>query len=311
MKVFNGVPPHPFYKAVITQGTFDGVHAGHKLIIQRLKEIANSIGGTTVLMTFYPHPRHVLHTHTKELKLLSTIEEKITLLEEAGLDNLVLIPFTEEFAQSKPEDFVEDMLVKKLGLHTLVVGYDHRFGKNRTGDYTLLESLSKKHGFGLQQISKHELEEFTISSTNIRKSLQEGELQTAIKLLGRPYLLKGTVVKGMQLGTKIGFPTANVLVENPKKLIPQNGVYAAIVQIKDKKFDAMVNIGNNPTILSKGFSIEANIFNFAENIYNLTIDVNLVAKLREEIKFDSLDALKAQLNIDKENAQKILQTIPS
>ena len=203
------------------------------------------------------------------------------------------------------------MLVKKLGLHTLVVGYDHRFGKNRTGDYALLESLSKEHGFGLQQISKHELDEFTISSTNIRKSLQEGELQTAIKLLGRPYLLKGTVVKGLQLGAKIGFPTANVLVGNPKKLIPQNGVYAAIVQVRDKKFDAMVNIGNNPTILSKGFSIEANIFNFAENIYNLTIDVNLVAKLREEIKFDSLDALKAQLNIDKENAQKILQTIPS
>ncbi|MBX2984857.1 MAG: bifunctional riboflavin kinase/FAD synthetase [Bacteroidia bacterium] len=307
MKLFTSLPfKDTFKNAVLTQGTFDGVHLGHRKIIERMKEIASKVGGETVLLTFYPHPRHVLNTHPSELKLLSTMEEKIVLLEEAGLDNLVMIPFNPEFASIEPEDFVRDILFERFNVNTFVVGYDHRFGKHRRGDYSLLNSLKEKYQFDLVQIGAQEADEMTVSSTNIRKALLNGDLKTANDLLGRPYIMIAEVVDGLKLGRTLSFPTANLQIKDMHKLIPAHGVYAVSIVIHGKKYFGMSSIGANPTIVEKGFSIEVNIFNFANSIYGEEIQVNFVHLLREERKFDSLDELKAQLINDKIEAENIL-----
>lgn len=311
MKLYNSLPDSSTFKnAVLTQGTFDGVHVGHKKIIDKLKSIAKEVKGETVLLTFYPHPRHVLNTHSNELKLLSTIEEKIQLLEEAGLDNLVVIPFNPEFAALEPEEFVKNILLEKFDLHTLVVGYDHRFGKNRKGDYELLRKLQKEMGFELHQIGVHEIEEITISSTFIRKSIMNGDIETANKLLGRPYLMRATVVEGQKIGRTIGFPTANLMIEDAYKQIPASGVYAVNIKLDNNVHGGMLNIGTNPTVLSKGFSIEVNIFNFASDIYGKPLEISFIARLRDEIRFNNLVELRIQLTKDKINAEEKLQISP-
>lgn len=308
MRIFTQLPAaNTFKNAIVTQGTFDGVHAGHRKIIEQLKKIAAQVNGETVLLTFYPHPRHVLNTHADELKLLSTLNEKIILLEEAGLDNLIVIPFDQAFANTEPEDFVKNVLCNQFNLHTLVVGYDHRFGKNRKGNFELLHLLQPVYRYELVQIDAQETEAITVSSTYIRKALQAGSLSMANKLLTRPYLFEATVIQGAKIGRTIGFPTANLLPLEPNKLIPAIGTYAVKVQLNNQEYLGMLNVGNNPTILSKGFSIEVNIFNFADELYGQKIMVSFVAKLRNEQKFNSLDELKQQLSKDKLHAIEILQ----
>lgn len=311
MNVHYGLPePGIFYKNIVTQGTFDGVHTGHTHILNKMRSLAEKKQAQTALITFYPHPRHVLKTHANELKLLSTMEEKKGLLEQSGLDHLVILPFNEQMAQMDPEEFVANILVKHCKLDTLIVGYDHRFGKNRAGDYRLLKALQTKYHFNLEQITAQEIEEITISSTQIRKALLEGQIHLANTLLGRPYLMQAKVVEGHQIGRTLGFPTANLITQDPSKLIPQIGTYAVWVEYNNQHYKGMLNIGYNPTVEYKGFSIEVNIFNFAADLYNEFLNIRFIEKMRNEMKFDSLSALTNQLQLDAEKANQILNQYP-
>lgn len=310
MKIFRDINHLPENRNwVLTQGTFDGVHSGHRKILNKMSNIAKSIDGETALLTFYPHPRHVLHTHKNNLFLLSTIEERIQLLEEAGLQNLIIIPFDEKFAQIEPEEFVKNILIEKFKINTLVIGYDHRFGKNRKGDFDLLLRMSKELGFNLEQITEFEIEEMKVSSTSIRKSLLTSELEIANKLLGKPYLMKGKVIEGDKIGRTIGYPTANVELGDSNKLIPMHGVYAVKVKVDGIVYDGMLNVGNNPTISGKKFSIEANIFDFCNVIYGKIIELYFIKRLRNEVKFNNLNELKQVLDTDKINAIEELKDI--
>jgi riboflavin kinase/FMN adenylyltransferase len=302
MRVFDALPERDtFHKAVVTIGTFDGVHIGHRNIIHQLKTIAQSVAGESVLLTFYPHPRHVLHTDQEDLKLLSVIAEKKKLLEEAGLDNLVVLPFTQELALMEAADFVKKILVEGFNLHTLVVGYDHRFGKNRAGDFNLLQAMQSQLSYQLVQIEAHEIASIAISSTRIRKALLQGDLDLANLLLGKPYGMEATVIEGLQIGRTLGFPTANLQID-PLKLIPQQGVYAVKIKTANgAEYIGMLNIGINPSIEGKGFSIEVNIFNFAQPIYGETLFIEFHKRLRSEEKFATMEALKSQLEHDKQN----------
>ncbi|MES2382211.1 MAG: bifunctional riboflavin kinase/FAD synthetase [Bacteroidota bacterium] len=307
MKVYyniNDLPP--IKNAIVSQGTFDGVHLAHKKIIERLKQLAKQKNGETVLMTFEPHPRMVLFPSDHGLQLLSTLKEKIHLLEKTGIDHLLVIPFTKEFSRQSSEQFIRDILVNKLHTHTLVIGYDHRFGKNREGSFEHLKEYSSLYGFEVEEIPEQDIDDIAVSSTKIRTALLNDDIITAKKYLGTNYVLEGTVVKGQQLGRTIGYPTANIEVDNTFKLIPTDGVYAVWVWHNNIKYGGMLNIGNNPTIENKGRSIEVNIFNFAKEIYGETITIEFALKLRNEEKFDGLETLKNQLALDKENTLKTL-----
>jgi riboflavin kinase/FMN adenylyltransferase len=292
--------------AIVSQGTFDGVHLAHKKIIERLKQIASIKDGETVLITFEPHPRMVLFPDDHGLQLLSTLNEKIHLLEKAGIDHLIILPFTKEFSRQTSEQFIRTILVNKIKTNTLVIGYDHRFGKNREGSFEHLKESSSLYGFEVEEIPEQDIDDIAVSSTKIRKALLNNDIQTAQKYLGNSYSLEGKVVKGKQLGRTIGYPTANIEVENTFKLIPQDGVYAVWVWYNKAKFGGMLNIGNNPTVAGKGRSIEVNIFDFEKEIYTEMLKIEFVSKLRNEEKFNGLDALKAQLHLDKQNALSIL-----
>lgn len=292
--------------AIVSQGTFDGVHLAHKKIIERLKQIASIKDGETVLITFEPHPRMVLFPNDHKLQLLSTLNEKIHLLEKAGIDHLIILPFTKEFSLQSSEQFISTILVNQIKTNTLVIGYDHRFGKNREGSFEHLKKSATLYGFEVEEIPEQDIDDIAVSSTKIRQALQNNDIQTAQKYLGNSYSLEGTVVKGKQLGRTIGYPTANIEVENTFKLIPQDGVYAVWVWYNKAKFGGMLNIGNNPTVAGKGHSIEVNIFNFEKEIYTEMLKIEFVNKLRNEEKFNGLDALKNQLHLDKQNALAIL-----
>lgn len=307
MKVYyniNDLPP--IKNAIVSQGTFDGVHLAHKKIIERLKQLAKQKNGETVLMTFEPHPRMVLFPTDHGLQLLSTLKEKIHLLEKTGIDHLLVIPFTKEFSRQSSEQFIRDILVNKLHTRTLVIGYDHRFGKNREGSFEHLKESSSLYGFEVEEIPEQDIDDIAVSSTKIRTALLNDDIITAKKYLGTNYVLEGTVVKGQQLGRTIGYPTANIEVDNAFKLIPADGVYAVWVWHNNVKYGGMLNIGNNPTIENKGRSIEVNIFNFSIEIYGDNITIEFALKLRNEEKFNGLEALKNQLAIDKENTLKTL-----
>ena len=320
MEVYRDTGSLPdFKKGVVTIGTFDGVHSGHRQIITQLKEEARAIGGETVIITFHPHPRRVVGDAAKGVQLLNTIEEKTSLLADAGIDHLVICPFTEAFSQLTAEQYVSEFLISKFRPHTVVIGYDHRFGQGRKGDYRLLEILSSKYGFSLREIPAHILNESTVSSTNIRKALLAGEVETASELLGYDYFFQGRVIEGNKLGRTLGYPTANLDVENPEKLVPGNGVYAVTVQLEIaphhiavnapgivelrppvRSYKGMMNIGVRPTIDNTARRvIEVNIFDFDEDIYGQVLTVHLKKFLRPEQKFAGLDALKAQLASDK------------
>jgi len=306
MNVYNNITELPaFKKAVITIGTFDGLHDGHRKIISQLKEVAQSINGTTVVITFFPHPRHVLSNTENKVFILNTLEEKIALLQAEGIENLVIVPFTNEFSSMDAEAYISDFLVNSFHPHTIIIGYDHRFGKNRTGNFELLKKGEKKYGYEVVEITAQQLNDIAISSTKIRQKLSEGDVTAANSLLGYAYFFSGKVVKGDQLGRTIGFPTANLEIAEQEKLIPGNGVYAVDVMIKDIKLKGMMNIGFRPTVGGIVRKIEVNIFDFNEDIYDQNITVFLKTKLRDERKFNGLDELKIQLGNDAMEAMGI------
>lgn len=292
---------------VLTTGTFDGVHAGHRAIIARLKQIADREGGETVLLTFHPHPRMVLFPDDKQLRLLQSIEEKKEKLAEAGIDHLILLPFTHEFSRMTSLEYVRDLLVEGIGIHTAVVGYDHRFGRNREGDFTALEEFGEVFGFHVEEISAQLIENVSISSTKIRNALTIGDVSTANSFLGYNYSLKGCVIKGDGLGRTLGFPTANIDIADKHKLIPANGVYTVEVQLGNATFQGMMNIGFRPTVTSSNEQrIEVHLLNFNADLYDQELNVGILNRLRDEMKFNNIDELKAQLLIDRE---LVLRTI--
>jgi riboflavin kinase/FMN adenylyltransferase len=303
MKVYRSLEELPQIKnAIVTQGTFDGVHMAHKVIINRLKELARQHDGETVVMTFDPHPRMVLYPEDHGLKILQTLDEKIEALDKAGVDHLVVIPFTKEFSRLSSLQFIRDIIVNQIGTKVLVIGYNHRFGKNREGSFEHLKEYSSLYGFDVVEIPEQDVDQESVSSTRIRKALGIGDIQIANKYLGRKYSITGTVLHGKQLGRTIGYPTANIHVSNQYKLIPADGVYAVNVIIGHKTYGGMLNAGFRPTVDGKTHSIEVHIFDFNEDIYNQFITIEYVDKLRDEIKFNGLDALKNQLEKDKLHA---------
>ena len=307
MRIYEGLEDFlPVPNAVVTSGTFDGVHLGHQKIIQRIREIARSIHGETVLITFWPHPRLVLYPTEHHLRLLSTFEEKANLLRQFGIDHLVTIPFTQEFSQMTSEQFIRKVLVEKIHTKKLVIGYDHRFGKNREGSFDYLQEHSSEFGFELEEISRQDVEEIGVSSTKIRKALESGDIRTATNYLGRPYELNGLVVKGQQIGRSIGFPTANIHIPNDYKLIPHDGVYAVEVKVEGVLYKAMLNIGNRPTVDGTRKTVEAHLFDFQGDLYNKLVTVSFKEFIREERKFENLEALKNQLVKDQKLAKSIL-----
>lgn len=291
---------------VITTGTFDGVHVGHRKIIQRVTELAKRINGESVLLTFFPHPRMVLYPEQNDLRLINTIEERIELLEQTGVDHLIIHPFTKEFSRMTSLDFVRDILVTKLNTKKLVIGYDHHFGKNREGSFEHLKEYGPVYGFDVEEISAQEIQQINISSTKIRNSVLIGEIKAANQFLGYRYFINGTVVEGEKIGRQIGFPTANLKVNDWYKLIPGNGVYAVKVGFEGVTYNGMLNIGTRPTISGNDVTIEVNIFNFNQDIYTKNLQIEFVEKIREEEKFNQLTDLQSQLIHDKEKALFVL-----
>lgn len=307
MNVYNHINEfRPVKNPVVTTGTFDGVHLGHQKILDRLKETAARIGGETVLLTFFPHPRMVLFPGHRQV-LLNTLEEKTELLAKAGIDHLIVHPFTREFSMLSSKDFIEGVLVEKLGTKKLVIGYDHHFGKNREGSFKHLQQFGPVYGFEVEEIPAREIDHVGVSSTRIRNALQTGDVQTARAFLGYNYPLSGTVVKGRQLGRTIGFPTANLRVNDPYKLVPADGVYAVWVKRGNAVHKGMMSIGMNPTVDGKERTIEVNLLDFDADLYGETLTLGFVQRLRNEEKFDGLEALKTQLAKDQEMTLAVLK----
>ena len=297
----------PEKPVILTQGTFDGVHFGHQKILRQVVDEALQIGGVSVLLTFYPHPRLVLYPDDNELKLLSTIEEKVDLVSALGIDYLIIMPFTQELSRLRADEFVRDILVEKLHLTKLIIGYDHRFGRNREGGMQEMVLFSETYGFELEEIPAQDISGSIVSSTKIRQALLNGEVHQAGKYLGTAYVLRGKVEEGMQRGTTIGYPTANIRVNSSYKLIPKNGVYAVWVYIDEKKFEGMLNIGYNPTFDDKKWSVEVHLFDFNQNVYHKEITVAFVSRTRDEQKFDDLQSLINQLKEDEKEIRAILE----
>ena len=292
-------------KTILTLGTFDGVHIGHKKILKKVIQGTANEKYESLVLTFFPHPRMVLQEDSG-LQLLNTIEEKIDLLAEIGLENLVIHPFDETFSRLTAEDFVKTILVDRFHIQKIIIGYDHRFGRNRTADIDDLIAFGKKYNFEVEQISVQEINEISVSSTKIRNALLEGNMTLANDYLGYAYFLTGTVVKGKQLGRTINFPTANLNIKENYKLIPQNGVYIVESTINQKTVFGMMNIGFNPTVKGQNQSIEIHYFDFDADLYGQKIRVSILQRIRSEQKFESVDLLKAQLEKDKKSAHHYL-----
>jgi riboflavin kinase/FMN adenylyltransferase len=308
VKVYHGIDN--FSKIaypVVTTGTFDGVHLGHMTIINRLKEVAKKQGGETVLLTFFPHPRMVLQ-EDNDLKLINTLKEKIDLLEKAGIDHLIIHPFTKEFSRLTSLEFVRDLIVNKIGTKRLVIGYDHHFGRNREGSFDHLIEFGPLYGFEVEEIPAQDIDDVNVSSTKIRNALIEGDLKTANEYLTHPFSISGKVVSGAQNGRKLGYPTANIAVEENYKLIPAYGIYAVKIKHGSKRYRGMLNIGVRPTIAEADGkpTIEVNIFDFNGDLYGESISVQLIERIRAEEKFPTLEALKLQMEEDKLNSLNIL-----
>ncbi len=288
-------------------GTFDGIHFGHQKLIESLNKKAHAAGGESVMLTFSPHPRLVLFPDNNSLKLINTLEEKIERLEKSGIDHLIIYPFTKEFSRISAIEYVRDFLVKELKVSTLIIGYDHQFGRNREGNFEYLEELSELYHFEVEEISAQDINDINVSSTKIRNAILDGNIHLANEYLGYPFSLTGEVIEGKRIGNTIGFPTANLFIEDAQKIIPMNGAYAAWAKVGNSWHKAMLNIGTNPTVNSlENVSVEVHLLNFSENIYGQEITLNFVKRLRSEVKFDSLDQLKNQLRLDKNQAEKIL-----
>ncbi|MBI4929379.1 MAG: bifunctional riboflavin kinase/FAD synthetase [Bacteroidetes bacterium] len=322
MKVYESIEQFKGAKnPAVTIGTFDGVHLGHQKIIQQLKEGAETIKGESVILTFYPHPRMVLFPDDEDLKLLNTEEEKKDLLEKLGVEHLIVHPFTKKFSRFTYTEYVRDILVNKIKTKKLIIGYNHHFGRNREGSFQQLKKLATVYGFELEKIAAQDINKIEISSTKIRKALESGDIKTANKFLGYEYSIKGKVVKGKGIGKGLGYPTANIQIDDKHKLIPANGVYAVTVQVENKMHNGMMSIGFNPTVNPTGNdsnringhkkSIEVNIFDFEKDIYGENIRIFFRQKLRDEKKFENMEALKKAIDGDKEKTLKILSPSPS
>jgi riboflavin kinase/FMN adenylyltransferase len=297
----------PQKPVVLTQGTFDGVHFGHRRILRHVVSEAKKIDGVSVLLTFYPHPRLVLYPDDNELKLLTTIEEKVDLVSALGIDYLIIIPFTKELSRLRASDFVRDILVEQLHISKLIIGYDHRFGRNREGGLKEMVLFSDTYNFDLEEIPPQDIDDSIVSSTKIRNSLLEGDVHLAKDYLGDLYTISGKVEEGLQRGTAIGYPTANIRVSSSYKLIPQNGVYAVWVYVDKIKYAGMLNIGYNPTFEDKKWSMEVHILNFNKNIYHHKILISFCSRIREEMKFENVTSLVNQLTKDERKVRSMLE----
>ena len=307
MKIYYSVDDfNPVHNAVVTSGTFDGVHIGHQEILHRLKTIASDIRGETVVITFWPHPRYVLKPGTTPHLLLNTFEEKAELIKEQGINHLLRIPFTKEFSQTTSQQFIESILVKKIGTKKLVIGYDHKFGRDREGSFEQLRLNAPNYGFEVEEIPRQDVDNIGVSSSRIRQALEEGDIDTATHFLGRPYSMRGRVVSGDKLGRVLGYPTANIDIDSNDKLIPAHGIYAVTVEHESERLKGVLYIGNRPTVDGSRLAIEVNILDFSKDIYGENLKVNLVAAVRKDAKFDNLETLKKQMEIDKAQAARAL-----
>jgi riboflavin kinase/FMN adenylyltransferase len=313
MKVFhNIIEARNIPNAVVTIGTFDGVHLGHQAIFNKMKALAQSVGGQTVVVTFQPHPRQVLNIDSSNLRFLCTPEEKLKKFEEFGIDNVLIINFTKEFSRTPSEVFIKDYIIDHIKPAYIVVGYDHHFGKNRMGDFSLLNDLKRKYNFKVERIAAQDVENIAISSTKIRNALAVGNVKSANRLLGYTYSVTAEVVAGNKIGRTLGFPTANLELPREYMLINRGGVFACLVDYNGLTYKAMANIGHRPTIGNRGEDqpiIEVNLFDFDGDLYGKQIRVRFIDRIRDEVKFDSLDELKAQLEQDRDNAYKLLENI--
>lgn len=300
MKIHNSLDKYKSTKkSILTLGTFDGVHLGHSEILRKLASQAKEKNLESIVLTFFPHPRMVLQKDTS-IKLLNTIEEKTFLLKENGLQNLIIHPFNKEFSRLTAEEFVKDILVDKLNIEKIIIGYDHRFGRNRTANIDDLIEFGKTYNFEVEQISAEEINDITISSTKIRNALLEGDIKLANKFLGYNYFLSGEVEKGNQIGRTINFPTANISVKEDYKLIPKEGVYIVSAIIDGQNVNGMMNIGYKPTVNGEKLSLEVHFFDFDKNLYDKNITISFLKRIRDEQKFDSIEDLKNQLEKDKD-----------
>nr|WP_315132988.1 bifunctional riboflavin kinase/FAD synthetase [uncultured Flavobacterium sp.] len=309
MKIFHSINDFSSpKKTILTLGTFDGVHIGHKKILEKITQNTENEKYESLVLTFFPHPRMILQEESA-IKLLNTITEKIDLLEKTGIENLVIHPFDESFSRLTAEEFVREILVEQFHIQKIIIGHDHRFGRNRTANIDDLIDFGKKYGFEVEQISAQEINEISVSSTKIRNALEEGDIVLANKYLGYEYFLTGTIIKGKQLGRTIGFPTANLKIEENYKLIPRNGVYIVSRIINNKTVFGMMNIGFNPTINGENQTIEIHFFDFEADLYHQKITVSLLHRIRSEQKFDSVVLLKEQLEKDQNYAKAFLNKL--
>lgn len=304
MKVYHHINSYQkVSKSIVTVGTFDGVHIGHQQILNLMKKKAKEINGETVLLTFYPHPRMILFPNDNSLKLINTIEERIELLDRFGLDNLIIQPFDEAFSRLSPTEYIRDILVNAIDTTDLVIGHDHRFGRNRAGNFELLSELSNVYGYHLTQLDAQQVDEVTVSSTKVRRAIGKGNIETALEFLNHEFSISGTVIVGKQLGRTIGFPTANIKINEPFKLIPPKGAYIVKAIIENVEYPAMLNIGNNPTVNNdQALRIEVHIINENFDLYNKPMKIHFLKRLRNEKAFGNVIALKNQLIEDKNNA---------
>ena len=309
MKIYNSINNFTTTKkTIVTLGTFDGVHIGHNAILDKICKVAKHENLESIILTFFPHPRKIV-SNNYDIKLLNTIEEKSVLLEKIGIQNFIIHPFDKTFSELSPREFVTQVLVEKLNIQKIIIGHDHKFGKDRAADFNDLINFGKGFGFEVEEISAQQINEVSVSSTKIRNSLLEGNISLANEYLGYPYVLTGNVVKGNQLGRTIGFPTANIEIPEEYKLIPKNGVYIVTANVLDQNVFGMMNIGVKPTLGENKLSIEVHLLDFDKDIYNQKIQVNLLERLRDEQKFESFKALKSQIELDKQNTIEYFENL--
>ena len=306
MKIYRSIEDYDEDKrSVVTIGTFDGIHLGHQKILSRLIKSSKNKDLNSVVLTFFPHPRIILNKYN-EVKMIDTLDEKIIHLNEIGIDSLVIHPFDKNFSLLSANQFIKDFLVDKLKIKHIIIGYDHRFGKGREASVTDLKNYADDYDFTVEEIKAQEIEKITVSSTKIRNSINQGDIKTTEKYLGRNFNLTGKIVKGDGLGKKINYPTANIFIEETYKIIPKDGVYLVETIIEDKLFNGMMNIGHRPTIGTNVKSIEVHLFNFNEDIYGQVISIKMISKIRDEKKFSSIQALKEQLVKDENYCLKLI-----
>jgi riboflavin kinase/FMN adenylyltransferase len=313
LKIIRDISKFKSPNPVVTIGIFDGVHLGHLEILRRIKTLATYYKGESVVITLWPHPRFVLQPENTELHLLASLDEKIELIAKQGIDNLIILPFDLNLANITYDRFISDFIVGQIGARHIVVGFNHHFGKDRKGTFENLQISAREHHIQAERLEQVIIEETHVSSSSIRHMLEEGRIAAANKALGYPYFIQGKVIEGLQIGRTLGYPTANILLNEPKKLLPRNGVYAVMIRLHDQGYKGMLSIGVRPTIElpKQDRTIEVNLFDFESDIYDQQIKVEFIEWLRCEKKFNNLQELKEQMNIDKEKVLKIFKTFPN